>query len=313
MKVQILQMLEGAKKAEGLTVIIDVFRAFSLECYLVAQGAEEVFPIGTLEEAFALKAEDPENRVLFGERGGARVEGCEYGNSPSQAAGVDFTGKTILHTTSAGTQGIVNATGASEILTGALVNARAIADYILAQDPEIVSLVAMGNAGLSPNKEDTLCAEYIRSLLLDEDFDMESRLASLRTDGGQHFFNPDTQEIYPQPDFFLATRVDCFPFVLKVEKEDGRFVTHPLRRFIHLPHSIYSKDEYGRILAEIRFPEEEKGLYNIERTYVCESLFSVNLAEELVDEALLQIRKQGGRVKADCPFAKQYLEKKRIL
>ena len=30
MKVQILELVEGAKKAEGLTVVIDVFRAFTL-------------------------------------------------------------------------------------------------------------------------------------------------------------------------------------------------------------------------------------------------------------------------------------------
>ena len=35
MKIQILQMIEGARKARGLTVVIDVFRAFSLECYLM--------------------------------------------------------------------------------------------------------------------------------------------------------------------------------------------------------------------------------------------------------------------------------------
>ena len=42
MQVQILQMIEGAKKATGLTVIIDVFRAFSLECYLFDRGVQDV-------------------------------------------------------------------------------------------------------------------------------------------------------------------------------------------------------------------------------------------------------------------------------
>ena len=37
MEIRILELIEGAKKAEGLTVIIDVFRAFSLECYLYAR------------------------------------------------------------------------------------------------------------------------------------------------------------------------------------------------------------------------------------------------------------------------------------
>ena len=31
MEINILQLLEGAKQAKGLTVIIDVFRAFSVE------------------------------------------------------------------------------------------------------------------------------------------------------------------------------------------------------------------------------------------------------------------------------------------
>ena len=47
MDVQILHMIEGAKKAEGLTVVIDVFRAFSLECYLMARGAGRILPVGS--------------------------------------------------------------------------------------------------------------------------------------------------------------------------------------------------------------------------------------------------------------------------
>ena len=41
MKIEILECIEGAKKAEGLTVIIDVFRAFSLEAL---KGLYELFP-----------------------------------------------------------------------------------------------------------------------------------------------------------------------------------------------------------------------------------------------------------------------------
>ena len=32
MEIQILELIEGARAARGLTVIIDVFRAFTLEC-----------------------------------------------------------------------------------------------------------------------------------------------------------------------------------------------------------------------------------------------------------------------------------------
>ena len=54
-KINILHLIEGAKQAEGLTVIIDVFRAFSLECYLYEMGVKEIRPVGTIEEAFVLR------------------------------------------------------------------------------------------------------------------------------------------------------------------------------------------------------------------------------------------------------------------
>ena len=47
MDIRILELIEGAKLAEGLTVVIDVFRAFSLECYLFARGAKEFCPWAT--------------------------------------------------------------------------------------------------------------------------------------------------------------------------------------------------------------------------------------------------------------------------
>lgn len=43
-QVRILQLIEGAKDATGITVIIDVFRAFSVEAYFMALGAQKVIP-----------------------------------------------------------------------------------------------------------------------------------------------------------------------------------------------------------------------------------------------------------------------------
>ena len=53
-------MLEGAKKAKGIAVVIDVFRAFSVEAYLFAGGAQKVIPVADENLAYQLKAEHPE-------------------------------------------------------------------------------------------------------------------------------------------------------------------------------------------------------------------------------------------------------------
>ncbi|MBQ1372012.1 MAG: 2-phosphosulfolactate phosphatase [Oscillospiraceae bacterium] len=219
MKIQILELLEGAKQAEGLTVIIDVFRAFSLECYLTHWGAAELRPIATLEEAFSWRERDP-GALLVGERGGAKCEGFDYGNSPSIIPPEAVRNRRIIHTTSAGTQGVTHAVHAEEIITGSLVNAAAVADYIRRRQPETVSLVCMGNAGIREAPEDRLCGEYIRSLLLDAPLpDFEARIQALRARGGAHFFDPHNQAVFPQADFGMCVRANQFPFVLRAEQD----------------------------------------------------------------------------------------------
>ena len=83
MEIAILQLLEGARQARGAAVIIDVFRAYSVECYGFAQGLRRIYPVGDLEEARRLKAARPEY-LLCGEREGRKQPGCDFGNSPSR-------------------------------------------------------------------------------------------------------------------------------------------------------------------------------------------------------------------------------------
>ncbi len=223
-KINVYYLIEGAKQAKGLTVIIDVFRAFSLECYLYDMGVKLIRPVGSIEDAVKLHEEIP-NSLLIGERKGKKIEGFDFGNSPSSVSRELVEGKTIIHTTSAGTQGIVNATQASEIITGSLVNAKAIAEYIMEKQPEEVSLVCMGNNGTRPAAEDELCAEYIKSILEGKELaDIEQRVQQLQYHGGEHFFNKDTQEIFPEPDFWLCIKYNRFPFIIQIETDERGFI-----------------------------------------------------------------------------------------
>ena len=217
MNVRILQLIEGARAARGLTVVIDVFRAFSLEAYLLAAGAARVIPVGEVTVARTLKAQDP-SLILAGERHGAILPGFDLGNSPTQLAGLDVTGKAVIHTTSAGTQGIANAIHADEILGGSLVNARATAEYIRKSGAEEVSLVCMGLEALAPTEEDTLCAEYIKALLEDRPFDLTPAIEDLKHTSGAKFFDPAQAEVFPTGDFWMCTDFDRFNFVLKLQR-----------------------------------------------------------------------------------------------
>ena len=167
MDINILHLLEGADQARGLAVVIDVFRAFSLECYLFSRGVRKIYAVGREKTAWDLKDQHPEY-VMAGERGGVILPGFDYGNSPSQTENADFQDKVLIHTTSAGTQGLVHtcAAGADEILTGSLVNASPIE-----MGPEILSLVNEPTVAkffdtrwkdVFPVKDLIMCLEYDR-------------------------------------------------------------------------------------------------------------------------------------------------------
>ncbi len=222
MNIKILQLIDGAKQATGLTVVIDVFRAFSVEAFLANAGAERIYPVGDKQIAYDLKEKDP-NLLLVGERNGEILPGFDFGNSPTQIlnSGIDISGKTIIHTTSAGTQGIANAKNATEILTGSLVNAKAIAKYIKKSKAEDISLVCMGLRAERPIEEDTLCANYIKALLEDRTFELESEIENLKKTSGAKFFDKELQDIFPEGDFHFCTQVDIFNFVLRLVRSDN--------------------------------------------------------------------------------------------
>jgi len=216
MEIQIHQLIEGARKARGLTVIIDVFRAFSLACYVIHNGAKVFIPVGDLDTAYRLKKEHPDY-VLLGEREGVIQPGFDYGNSPAEIESVDFAGKTVVHTTSAGTQGIMNAVNADEIITGSFVNAQAVIDYIRMKKPEVVSLVCMGWRAAEEADEDTLFAEYVKSALQGKPVDFDAVYRFMKDERKTRSFMDVTPASAALRDFDLCLSLNRFPFVLKAE------------------------------------------------------------------------------------------------
>ena len=72
---------------------------------------------------------------------------------------------------------------------------------------------------------------------------------------------------------------------------------------------IYKEDENGKVIAEITFPEEEPGVFNIDHTFVDDSLRGQGIAGKLMDAAVAEIREAGGDIKATCSYAVTWLEK----
>lgn len=216
MNIKILHLLEGAKEAKGLAVIIDVFRAFSTACYIADKKPALIIPVSTVEEALDLRAEFDES-VVIGEVQGKQVTGFDFGNSPTHIQDFNFEGKTVIHRSSSGTQGLVFSQKADEVITGSFVNAKAIVKYIRKKNPENVSLVCMGWACEYESEEDTFCAEYIKSLLQKKPYPVNQKIERLKGTDGKRFFLPENQDSEPEEDFYLSTTLNKFDFILKVK------------------------------------------------------------------------------------------------
>ena len=70
---------------------------------------------------------------------------------------------------------------------------------------------------------------------------------------------------------------------------------------------IYAENEEGQTIAEVTFYEIEKGKYNIDHTFVDDSLRGQGIGSKLVQKAVQTLTEKGAQIEATCPFAQKWL------
>ncbi|MBM3292600.1 2-phosphosulfolactate phosphatase [Candidatus Bathyarchaeota archaeon] len=217
MKIHKYSLIEGVKNVTGTAIIIDVFRAFTTASYVMANGAEKIIPVRNVSEALELKQKNP-SWILMGENHGVKIKEFDYGNSPADIVNVDFNNKIVVQRTSSGTQGIILAKKANEIVLGSFVTAGALIKYLQLQQPEEVSFAAMGWEGMRKSIEDELFSQYIEGYLLGVNQNFVQIREDIRNSpDGAKFFQKD-QTVFNEMDFHLAMELNKFNFILKVNK-----------------------------------------------------------------------------------------------
>lgn len=209
MRIRKLFGVQGAKQAKGITVIIDVYRAATTTAFLLDKGIKEIIPVSTKAEAFAYKNKNP-SCVLIGEEMGFKINGFDYGNSPYEINKTkNLRGKTVIFRTSMGTQGVVHAKNATEIILASFVTVSPIVQHLKDQDSQEVSIVSMDTTGT----EDDIFADYLIAKLRGEKPEnMENIISYLKTHpNSQRFLDPKIKEFYEQ-DFYLSLDLDRFDF-----------------------------------------------------------------------------------------------------
>ena len=153
----------GAREAarKGAVVVVDAFRASTTIAVLVSKGAC-VVPVASIEEALSFAGA----HYRIGERGGARVAGFDFGNSPTEVEGLELvSGATVVLSTTNGTRVIEAARGASAVLTGSFVNARAVAEDLMSADYGArVAVIGCGWEGRRASEDESAAGAILRRL-----------------------------------------------------------------------------------------------------------------------------------------------------
>ena len=224
MEIMLGSLDRDAREARGTVIIIDVFRAFTTAAIAFDRGAREIVLVAEVEEALDLRRRSIGD-LLMGEVDGKRPDGFDFGNSPFEISQVDFTGKTIVQSTRAGTVGVAAAaTQADTIYPASFVVAEATVKAILREDPPLVSIIAMGDRARFRSDEDEQCALYLRNLLEGRKPEADA-VQNLVMNGGQtqKFYDESQLQYHPQ-DVELALQLNRFPFAMKISHENGLLV-----------------------------------------------------------------------------------------
>jgi 2-phosphosulfolactate phosphatase len=137
-----------AREHKAVAVVVDALRASATITTLLQQGASEVLVVKEVEEAHAYRLTHPDT-LLVGERGGLKVDGFDYGNSPTEIRRADVRGKQVTFTSTTGAQRLVDCLGASKVVVGTTINASAVARQVTAMaEAEQVPIVIIP-AGLA--------------------------------------------------------------------------------------------------------------------------------------------------------------------
>jgi 2-phosphosulfolactate phosphatase len=144
--------LEEMELKDKNLVVIDVLRASTTIATALQNGAKEIMPVGSVENAVKISGSLFGDVTLrAGERNAKMIEGFNLGNSPKEFTEDVVKGKSIIFYTTNGTVAIGKGKHAKNLVVAGFVNLSRVVDFLVALNEDMVILCAA--------KENTFCIE----------------------------------------------------------------------------------------------------------------------------------------------------------
>jgi 2-phosphosulfolactate phosphatase len=149
--------LSDEKLAGRLAVVVDVLRASTSICYALNNGAKEIFPVGSVDEALtAYRHYPPNSAMLCGEREGKIIAGFNLGNSPLEYQEALVKDKTLIFCSTNGSQALIKSAKAKKLIICGFVNLSKCSGFISQTDEDLMIICSGTNKQFS--LDDAVCA-----------------------------------------------------------------------------------------------------------------------------------------------------------
>jgi 2-phosphosulfolactate phosphatase len=127
-------------KKDKIIIVTDILRASSAICTAFQNGVKEIIPVATVEEAREYKNQ---GHLIACERDGLVLDFADFGNSPFNFTPEKVKDKSIVYSTTNGTQAVQKAfPQAHKVIIASFVNFHFINNWLSKQDKDILILCA---------------------------------------------------------------------------------------------------------------------------------------------------------------------------
>jgi 2-phosphosulfolactate phosphatase len=178
------------KKCEkAVYIVVDTFRATSSMVTLKNSGVEKIIVVQEGFHAKKLKKENFPGYLLIGEEDGLKIQGFDYGNSPSQFYNQDFSKKNVIFTSTSGAKTILLLKPQEHVYLGSLVNLNRVSQEVVSILNEERCDLYIVPAGYYKDENVFTIEDWMTSLLIAQEINKRTE-----------------KEIESKSEFFLRTK-----------------------------------------------------------------------------------------------------------
>jgi 2-phosphosulfolactate phosphatase len=176
-----------------VVVIVDILRATTSICTAFKNGVKSLIPVPSIEEAKEYKKN---GFIVASEKDGKVLDFADFGNSAFDFSEENVKGKVVAYCTTNGTKAIDLAKDADQVAMGSFINLRALSDWLIEQDKNVV----------------ILCSGWKNKFNL-EDSVFAGVLVENLVESGK--FNPDCDSAQAALDLWKTAETDLLGFIEK--------------------------------------------------------------------------------------------------